>query len=285
MRIGLAQIRPTLGCIETNLAIHKEMIHQAKEQQVELLVFPELSLTGYNLLDQTFDVARSVKSREIKELIEMAQGMDIVFGFVESSHDHIIFNSAVYASNQAIRHLHRKVYLPTYGMFDEARYFGKGDQFASFATNRGQMGMLVCEDIWHPSSAYILAQDGAKMILVLSNSPARGIAAAELQTQSTWLSVLRYQAISYGMYILYANRVGTEDGITFSGGSVVVNPVGEIEAQANLFAQELLVADLDCEAIRRARFQMPILRDEDLSLTIRELQRIEQQKRRWKNGE
>lgn len=278
MRVGLAQIRPRLGRVDVNLEIHQEMIHRAREEQVDLLVFPELSLTGYNLLDLTYEVARDPFSPEIQTLINMADGMDIVFGFVENSPEHILYNSAAYVSGQQLTFLHRKVYLPTYGMFDEARYFGQGQTIRSFPTRFGQVGVLVCEDIWHSSSAYLLAQDGAHIIIVLSNSPARGVTTSGLGTQDSWNSILKNQALIHGCYVLFANRVGAEDGVTFFGGSGVVDPYGILEKQAELFEEELLVVDLDLEKIRHARFQMPMLRDEKIDLTIRELNRIQRKR-------
>jgi predicted amidohydrolase len=264
--------------VDVNLEHHLEMIRRAREEKVDLLVFPELSLTGYNLLDLTYEVALEPFSLELQSLVKQADGMDIVFGFVENSPEHILYNTAAYASEQKLHYLHRKVYLPTYGMFDEARYFGHGQIIRSFSSRFGQVGLLVCEDIWHSSSAYLLAQDGAQMIIVVSNSPGRGVTSAGLGIQSSWYSIISNQALIHSSYLLFANRVGTEDGVTFFGGSAVVDPYGEIEKQATLFEEELLIVDLDLEKVKRARFQIPMLRDENLDLTIRELNRIQRKR-------
>jgi predicted amidohydrolase len=204
--------------------------------------------------------------------------MDLVFGFVENSPEHVLYNAAVYASGQRLHALHRKVYLPTYGMFDEARYFGQGQVIRGFPTRFGQAGMLICEDVWHLSAPYILAQDGAHLMIVLSNSPARGLHAGGLSSQEAWHTILKNLAMLTGSYVLFANRVGTEDGITFFGGSAVIDPYGQIEAEAPLFEEHFLTVELDMEKIRRARFQMPMIRDEKLDLTIRELQRIQRKR-------
>ncbi|SEN34906.1 nitrilase-related carbon-nitrogen hydrolase [Lihuaxuella thermophila] len=278
MRVAIAQIRPRLGRVDLNLELHQEWIRRAQEEQVDLLVFPELSLTGYNLLDLTYEVAKNTFCPEIQTLISMADGLDLVFGFVEDSPEHILYNSAAYVSSQNLHYLHRKVYLPTYGMFDEARYFGAGKTIRSFPTRFGQVGILICEDIWHSSTAYLLAQDGAQVMIVLSNSPGRGVSSKGLGTQETWYSILKNQALIHGSYILFANRVGTEDGVTFFGGSAVVDPFGETEKQASLFEEELLIVDIDLEKVKKARFQMPMLRDENLDLTIRELERIQRKR-------
>jgi predicted amidohydrolase len=279
MKIALAQIRPRLGQVDHNLQMHLETIERAKQQHLDILVFPELSLTGYNLLDLTYDVARPLKSDEIQTLVQAADGLDIVFGFVEQSPEYRLYNAALYASEQRIQHVHRKVYLPTYGMFDEARYFGNGQNIRSFATRFGRIGLLVCEDMWHPSTTYLMAQDGAQLLVVPSNSPARGMGSDVLGTQESWYGILKSQAQLQGMYILFANRVGTEDGVTFWGGSLVVDPFGQVEGYpAPLFREDLLIMDLDLDKVRQARLKMPVLRDENLDLTIRELTRIRDQR-------
>lgn len=278
MRLGIAQMKPYLGRVDQNLQKHREWIQQAKQAQVDLLVFPELSLTGYFLLDLTYEVARHRRDEEIQDLVRMADGIDLAFGFVEESADHILYNAAIYASHQEIIHLHRKVYLPTYGMFDEARYFGQGKQIRSFATRFGQMGLLICEDAWHPSTSYLLSQDGAQILLMLANSPAKDVTAAEFDSQRTWHLLTHSQASMYGMYTIFAHRVGSEDGVSFFGGSHLVNPMGRKESEAPLFQEELLIADIDLSAVRRARLQTPMLRDENLDLTIRELKRIRRER-------
>jgi predicted amidohydrolase len=278
MRVGLAQIRPRLGRVDFNIKLHQQWIEQAKKEQVDLLVFPELSLTGYNLLDLTFEVERNSASKDLDSLIRQADGIDIVFGFVESNNEHILYNSAVYASQKQLQYIHRKVYLPTYGMFDEARYFGQGRSIRSFLTSFGKCGIMICEDFWHSSTTYLLTQDGAQIMIVPSNSPSRGITREGITAQKRWYTVLKSQATLHGSYILFSNRVGTEDGISFFGGSAVIDPNGEIEKNASLFEEELLIVDLNLDKIKRARFQMPMLRDENIDLTIRELKRIHQEK-------
>jgi predicted amidohydrolase len=284
MRVGLAQMRPALGDIQRNYHLHLDWIKKAKQNQVELLLFPELSLTGYHLLDLTYDLGRSVHSQEIKELVTYSKDLDIVFGFVELSEDHVLYNSTLYASNGEIIHIHRKVYLPTYGMFDEGRYFGRGEVIRSFPTRFGQMGILICEDMWHPSAPFLLAQDKAQFILVPANSPARSLDQSEIGSQSFWYANLENQAALNSLFFLFCNRVGTEDGISFFGGSSIVNPYGDELVRANMLEEQLLYTDIDLDEVRRARLETPLLRDENLDLTIRELNRIRQnrlEQKRW----
>ncbi|WP_028775568.1 nitrilase-related carbon-nitrogen hydrolase [Shimazuella kribbensis] len=284
MRVGLAQFRPVLGDLQRNYHLHLEWIEKAKQDQVELLLFPELSLTGYCLLDLTYEVGRSIYSEEISQLVAQSEKLDLVFGFVELSEDHVLYNSTLYASKGKIVHTHRKVYLPTYGMFDEGRYFGRGEVIRSFPTQFGQMGILICEDMWHSSAPFLLAQDGAKMILVPGNSPVRSLDQTEVGSQSFWYANLENQAALNSSFFLFCNRVGTEDGISFFGGSSIMNPYGDEVARANMLEEQLLSVNIDLDEVRRSRLETPLLRDENLDLTIRELKRIRQsrlEQKRW----
>lgn len=278
MKIGLAQIYPKLGDLKENIEMHKEAISRAKEKGVDLLVFPELSLTGYHLLDITYDVARNIEDPEIQAIVHLADGIDIAFGFVENDADYRIFNSALYVADRQIRHIHRKIYFSNYGMFNEARYFGQGDHIRSFSTRFGKIGMLVGEDLWHPSTSYILAQDGAHLLLALVNAPGQEDPESGLENQESWYSIIQNQSKCYGMFTCYVQRVGVEDGLIFSGGSTVADPYGNLTAVAPMFEESLQIIDLDLERVRRARYQMPFLRDEKLDLTARELQRIIEQR-------
>ncbi|GGE18848.1 carbon-nitrogen hydrolase [Marinithermofilum abyssi] len=279
MKVGLAQIRPKLGRVDENLRLHQELIRRATSEQVDLLVFPELSVTGYQLQDLTLDVGRPVTDEHIQTLLRESEEMDLVFGFVEESEDHIFYNAALYASGGEVQYLHRKVYLPTYGMFDEGRYFGRGNSIRSFQTRFGRTGILICEDVWHPSTSYLMAQDGAKVLIVVSNAPVKGVPAADHGNKKVWYDILTNIAVLHGMYVVYVNRVGTEDGVSFFGGSTVIDPFGWVQDEAPLFEETLLTVDLDLEKVRRARYQNPVLRDEDLDLTVRELNRIREKRR------
>ncbi|HEX9079266.1 MAG TPA: nitrilase-related carbon-nitrogen hydrolase, partial [Desulfuromonadaceae bacterium] len=161
----LAQIKPKLGCVADNLALIEERIEAARQAKADLVIFPELALTGYFLKDLVPEVARRLDSPEIIRLRELSRGIAIAVGFVEVTDDYRFYNSALYLEDGEIRHLHRKVYLPTYGLFDEQRYLARGERFRAFDTRFGRMGMLICEDMWHLSASYILAMDGAATLL------------------------------------------------------------------------------------------------------------------------
>jgi predicted amidohydrolase len=275
LTVGLAQIDPALGDRAKNLERHGEWIKQAREAGAQLVVFPELSLTGYFLKDLVPEMAIPIDGPTVRQLAELSRDIDIVVGAVIEDPDHRYFNSGLYFSMGELVHLHRKVYLPTYGMFDEQRYFATGNRFRSFKTSFGRAGMLVCEDIWHLSSAYILSLEGVDMIISPSSSPGRGITTDErLGTAESYRLLCRTYAQFLTAFFLYCNRVGYEDGANFWGGSMVIGPNGDIIAEEEDADEALVLATLDLGDIRRERLANPLLRDEKLELTINELRRV-----------
>lgn len=274
-RLAVAQIAPTLGDLEKNLTLHEKMAQQAIEQSANLLVFPELSLTGYFLKDQVSSVALRADSPLLQRFRELSLRVAMVLGFVEEAPDHRFYNAAAYLEGGEIRHIHRKVYLPTYGIFDEARYLAAGDRVRAFDTSLGRMAILICEDLWHPAVPAIAAWDGAEILICPSASPGRGLGQAEpFQNATTWERTLRTCGDLLTSYVVYANRVGYEDGACFWGGSEVVTPGGEPLAKARYLEEDFLLAEMDPGGLRRARVANPLLRDERMELTLRELSRI-----------
>jgi predicted amidohydrolase len=274
-RLAVAQIAPTLGDLEKNLTLHEKMAQQAIEQSANLLVFPELSLTGYFLKDQVSSVALRADSPLLQRFRELSLRVAMVLGFVEEAPGHRFYNAAAYLEGGEIRHIHRKVYLPTYGIFDEARYLAAGDRIRAFDTALGRMAILICEDLWHPAAPAIAAWDGAEILICPSASPGRGLGQAEpFQNATTWERTLRTCGDLLTSYVVYANRIGYEDGACFWGGSEVVTPGGETLAKARYLEEDLLLAEMDPGGLRRARVANPLLRDERMELTLRELSRI-----------
>ncbi|RMG87204.1 MAG: acyltransferase, partial [Chloroflexi bacterium] len=157
LTVGLAQIYPKLGDVAANLDKHLEYIDRAAEQGVQLLVFPELSLTGYQVQDLVPEVAiRTEKDHPVyKRLLDASQRMDLVIGFVHEDERRRFYIANMYLSGGELLHIHHKIYLPTYAMFDEGRFFAAGDGVRAFNTRFGRVGMLICEDFWHMSPAYL----------------------------------------------------------------------------------------------------------------------------------
>jgi len=275
-RVAIAQINPKLGDLQANMALYEAKIHQGGEAGAELLLFPELSLTGYFLRDTVPDVALTTRSPEMKKLKELSRGLPFVAGLVEESADHRFFNAAVYFEDGEIRHVHRKVYLPTYGMFDEQRYFARGDRVRAFDSKFGRLAILICEDLWHTSTIYLAALDGARAVLCPSSSPLRGIVDGQAQDDNAryWEMINRTYAETFSLFMLYGNRSGFEDGVGFWGGSEIVDPFGQRLAKAKYYDEDFIVSEVALEAVRRKRTMSPLLRDEDIDLTINELMRI-----------
>jgi predicted amidohydrolase len=275
-RVALAQIAPRLGDLETNLALHLETIQRARRAGAGLVVFPELSLTGYLLRDDVPDVALPLDDPRLGRLLRASRDLDVLVGLVEEEPGHRFHNAAAYLSRGRVLHVHRKVYLPTYGMFDEGRDFAAGDRFRSFEAPFGPAGLLVCEDAWHSSASWLLAQEGAEVLFVLSSGPTRGVRPRQkdVSSVSVWHQLLTTTAQFLTTFVVYVNRVGYEDGLNFGGGSIAVDPFGREVIALPALEPGLAIAELDPEVLRRARTAYPLLRDEKLDLVRRELDRL-----------
>ena len=279
VRVALAQIAPKLGDLKANLGIHLDAIRLARREKAGIVVFPELSLTGYVLRDQVQDVALTTSAPLFKKLLRASLGIDIVVGFVEEAAGHLFHNAAAYLAKGKLVHVHRKVYLPTYGMFEEGRDFAAGEVIRAFKAPRGPAGILICEDAWHPTTAWMLVQDGAEILFALSSGPTRGAKPGRGVTSlPVWHDLLRTTAQFQTSFVVYVNRVGYEDGLNFGGGSIALDPFGRTLATLPALTAGVTVAELDGEVLRRARAAYPLLRDENLELVHREVERIRQQR-------
>jgi predicted amidohydrolase len=265
VRIGLAQIDCRLGDVAANVERHLTWISQARDRGVEILIFPELSLTGYRLLHLTSRVALPASAPELRHLAEAAGSMSVVLGFVEESDRGVLHNSAALLGNGGHDrpHLvHRKLYLPTYGLFQEERFFRAGRRLDLATLAWGKTGILICEDLWHPELARRLASAGSRLLIVPSAGPGR-IGAGELPANhESWETLTRATAMLNTCWVLYCNRVGWEEGSFYAGGSHVVRPGGEVLERAPVIDEHLLVADIDLREADRLRWRMPLLADE-----------------------
>jgi len=272
----MAQINPKLGDVAANMALYEAGVREAAGQDANLVVFPELSLTGYFLRDMVPDVAVRLSSPEMERLKTLSREVSLVAGLVLESEDHRFYNAAVYFEAGEVRHIHRKVYLPTYGMFDEQRYFARGDRLRAFDTRHGRLVLLICEDLWHPSTVFLAALDGALTIVCPSSSPLRGVTDGAEQDDNAryWELITRSYAETFGMFVVHSNRVGFEDGVGFWGGSGILDPFGHTVCKADYYDEAFVSGDVSHEVARRKRTRAPLMRDEDVDLTIRELERI-----------
>jgi predicted amidohydrolase len=279
LRVAMAQVAPALADRERNLRLHLRQIEAARQQQADLVIFPELSLTGYFVRDMVPDVAIRRDAAEIGRLVEAAGPAALVAGFIEESPQHRFYNAALFADQGRIVHVHRKVYLPTYGLFDEQRYFAAGERIEAFDTARfGRVGLLICEDFWHLSAAAIMQAEEVDLLICVANSPARGAAGQKIRTAETYDLMARTFAQLLGAMVIVVNRVGFEDGLCFWGGSRIVGPDGSVLAEAPMLDEALAIGTIDLAELRRQRMITPLGRDERLLLTIEELNRIKRRR-------
>jgi len=274
-RIAVAQINPRLGDLHANLALHLESIEAAKAAGNHLVVFPELSLTGYNLKDQVFELGLGRKSDELARFADLSRDISIALGFVERTPEERFYNSLAFFEDGVLLDVHRKVHLVSYGVFDEARDFAAGDRFQIIESKHGRFGPMLCEDLWHMPSSYIHFLNDADAFLVPSASPARGVEAPGpgLSSQRTWDTMLTACAMFFRTWLVYAGRVGWEDGLGFGGGSAVIDPFGTVQARLEGLEPGLLEARLDPGALRRSRVETPLRRDEKPWILAAELAR------------
>jgi NAD+ synthetase len=275
LTVSLAQLRPRKGRYAENLARLGEMFREASLLPVPpgLIVGPESALTGYFLEGGVRDLAIEAE-RLFDDLSRVhresgAPDMDVALGFYERHSNHI-YNSALYASlggaDAGIRHVHRKVFLPTYGVFDEERFVSSGDQVQAFDTRWGRAALLICEDAWHSIVPTIAALDGAEMLIVPSASPARGLQRNgddddRPASIGRWERIMQDVASEHGVYVALAHLVGFEGGKAFVGGSLIAGPRGNILVEGPVFEEALVTASLDLSDIARVRAEMPLLAD------------------------
>src|SRR5213594_4755331 len=279
-RIAIAQIRPTKGEYSANLQrIGGVLAQLAKlEPAVDLVVFPETATSGYFVEGGVRDVAVTAgtlfRDLSLQHEAAKASPIDVAVGFYEVFQNRF-YNSCLYASlgsaSPAIRYVHRKVFLPTYGVFDEERFVERGREVHAFDAAWGRVAILICEDAWHSITGTIAALEGAQLILVPSASPARGTGMDEEGTRLPasvvrWERILRTMAEEHGVYVAYASLVGFEGGKGFPGGSVVVSPGGQIVLRGPLFEEAVLTYDIDLEELTRARADAPLLADLEVNL-------------------
>jgi len=278
VRVALAQIAPALGQLDVNLARHHELIADARGKGADLVVFPELGLTGYQLQDLASEVAIRLDDPRLADLAAATRDLSAIVSFVEESADHRLFIAAALLEDGDIRHVHRKVFLPTYGLFDERRFFAHGDMLRAVPSRLGVgVGIAICEDFWHLTVPQILALDGAQILINVSSSPGRDLAATNevgLGTATSWRGLMRTYAQLTTTFVIFCNRVGVDESISFWGGSEVIGPNGAALFSAPLYDEGLFTVDIATADIRRERIGLPLLRDERPEFQVRELSRI-----------
>jgi predicted amidohydrolase len=276
MKVAMAQISPHLGDTDKNFNIHSNLVDKAKKNGAELVIFPELSLTGYTLQDFVPELALKPNDSPLFERVkQLSKDISLVVGFVEEKERGQFFNSAAFISDGKTLHIHRKMFLPTYGMFEELKFFGQGKNFLTFESPFGKAGLMICYDFLHYGAGYLLFAGGAEIIIVLSAAPGRGISGEDgWETSHMWELMGESLSRFSTSFVIYVNRVGFEDGKSFAGGSFVYNPGGSLLAKASYGDEEFLVTEIDLDEIRTFRKKWPYKRDEKPEVICEALKRI-----------
>nr|WP_263323494.1 nitrilase-related carbon-nitrogen hydrolase [Neobacillus sp. Marseille-Q6967] len=277
MRLAIAQVAPVFGNIDANLS---EMINimERNKDKADLLVFPELSLTGYDLKERLYDVAITTESKEIKEVCKASEelGMNVVFGFVEQGKGDQIYKSAVMIKDGKVTSVQRKIYPTNYGIFEEGKYFSKGKRVHVQHLESFTSCMLICNDLWQPSLPHIAAHYHTSLLIGLINSPDGGLG-SKYSSSEGWETVGKFYAGMYGCYVALVNRVGKENEISFYGNSKVIDPYGQIIAQCPYGELSVQICEIDTRLVREIKTLLPVIRDEDVHVTMNHYQEIANQ--------
>ena len=306
MKAVIYQTYPILFDLGTNLEDIVKKIHQGREQGAQLIVFPELALTGYFVGQRYHELALRLDSKEIQELVSATKGTAAVVGFIEESPAMNFYNSALVAVDGDLLFAYRKLNLPSYGVFEERKFFSPGKQIPVFKLYGFTIAVFICNDLWHPSLPYLGVVQKADVFITLFNS-SQGSMGTEFSNIESWEVINKFYSRIFGIYNICANRVGEEawkenvsmlavetaqlsaygkgvrapqkETFKFWGGSEIVNPFGQQIAKASLYEQDEISEEISRDLLRQKRILLPYLRGDDPYFTHRELQRILYDKR------
>ncbi len=305
MKVVVCQTSPVLFDVQANLEEVIQKIQEARGRGADLVVFPELALTGYFLGQRYHEVALRLDSEEIRRLAAATRGTAAVVGFVEESPSMNFYNSALVAVNGEIVYAYRKLNLPNYGVFEERKYFSPGKQIPVFKYHDMSMAVFICNDLWHPSLPYLGISQKAEVLVTIFNS-SQGSMGSEFSNIESWGIINTFYARIFGVYNVCANRAGKEtlevkesvtEGLvsgqkkgeeagkepakepvkttySFWGGSEIVNPFGKQIAKAAMHQEDQIEAEISRDLLRQKRILLPYLRNDDPYFTHRELDRI-----------
>jgi len=267
-RAACAQFAPSKAEVERNLDTIGDIVVQAHDEGVELLLLPETSTSGYFLEGGVIEAAltKEALAQGIWKRISgrIQRPIDLALGFYENQ-EGILYNSAAYleltAEGARIASVYRKFFLPTYGVFDEERFVSRGRDLAVFDTRFGRVSLLICEDVWHAVMPMLSAVNGAQLILVPAASPARGFAGPDIDNHERYRRLFRAVAEEHSVYVLNAQLVGFEGGKGFIGGSMALDPFGNTLVEAPIGEEHMISAEIDLDRVAIARAQSPLLSD------------------------
>src|SRR5438046_762976 len=252
----LAQTGPKLGNKERNIRLISEHASKARKKNVDLLIFPELQLTGYTMRDEVSHLAESIPGARTRKVDTVARehGVHVVFGMPEESEvKGVIHNTAVFVGPKGLVGRYRKIHLPTHSVFEERRYYRPGQEASVFKTDIGTIGLSICYDLYFPELTRLQALQGAELVVCISASP--GL------RRRFFEGFCLSRAMENAVYLAYVNRVGIEEGLQFWGGSRVIAPNGSVLAQCKYDVEEFQICRVDLGEVSRARAFIPTIKD------------------------
>jgi predicted amidohydrolase len=279
VKITIAQVDAALGDVDANVDRAERAVAEATADGTDLVVFPELHLTGYSIGGLPDDVSMKADDPRLTRIARRAGDAGVLAGFVEDGPGIHTYNTAGYFAGGELVHLHRKLYLPTYKSFEERKHFTPGPNLRAFPGGSGtRMAVLLCNDAWQPQLAFLATQDGARVLLVPAAS-AQSLFPEHYDSRTYWRDITRFYARMFQLFVVFVNRVGTETtnsggDLRFWGGSHIVDPWGEIVAEAPEGEEHLLTADIDLADVRRRRRAIPLVKEARLGLISREVTRL-----------
>lgn len=275
LTVAAAQIETHLGDLEASLDKHLAVIDEARGAGVDVLLFPEMSLTGHGagteVLQMSVDRADSVMQR----LAEASGPMVSIVGIMEEGPAAQFYNTAIALSGGRHVFLHRKINLATYGRLEEGKHFAQGRYVDTWELGGPwRASVMICADLWNPGLVNLVALHGCTVLFAPISSAIEAVG-GEFDNPAGWHLNVRFYGMTYGLPIVMANRVGKEGNLRFWGGSCVVDAFGHIVAGAEGDEETLVRAEVDYDTVRRARYLLPTVRDSNLGLVVREAQRLE----------
>ena len=274
MRITLAQAANELGDVDANLLRAREIVDRAAREESDLVVFPELFLTGYALGRVDEDLTMSADDPRLTALSEGVPHTDVLIGLYEDGLGVHNYNAAAYYDANGLVHTHRKLYLPTYDVFEERKHFSPGQTMRAYDTRHGRLATLICNDAWQPHLAFLAVQDGARVLLVPTNS-AQSRFPERYDSRTYWRDISVFYARMFQCYVAFCNRVGDEgEHLRFWGGSHVVDPWGKIVTALPEREEAVQTIEIDLSMVRKRRREVPLVREARLGLLAREAGRL-----------
>jgi predicted amidohydrolase len=273
MRITLAQVPSRLGDVDANFARAAEVIEQGGRESSDLVVFPEHVSDRHALGQVDADVSLSADDPRLTRLGMIAPETDVLMGFYEDGLGVHNYNAAAYYDGTQLVHTHRKLYLPTYDIFEERKHFSPGQTMRAFDTRQGRVATLICNDAWQPHLVFLAIQHGARVLLVPTNS-SQSRFPEQYDSPTYWRDITVFYARMFQCYVVFCNRVGDEGSLRFWGGSHIVDPWGKIVCALPDDDEAVVTTEIDLATVRKRRREVPLVREARLGLLAREANRL-----------